>query len=360
MRRPRPAALEGTLSITTPESQAAAPDLDPEIRRFLETMAADAAHYPAPDTLPFDEARRILEGIRAPWTSGGPRMAATTDHEIATRSGPVRLRFHQPRQSGARPALVYLHGGGWTYFSLDTHDRLMREYAARSGVAVVGVDYALSPENRYPTALHQLIDTLLWLKENGREFGVEGNRLAVGGDSAGANLAIAAGLALRDAGKPDAVSALVLNYGAFDAECSREAEQRYGGEGYMLGAEEMRRFWANYVRDPSDFDDPLVCPLRAALAGLPPVFFAIPECDLLSEQNHLMAEALRSAGVEVEAREYPGTTHSFLEAMSVAAVSRQALADTAGWLRRQLQGGPNATDIDPDAKAGPSLHGDSE
>lgn len=348
------------MSIATPESQAAAPDLDPEIRQFLETMAADAAQYPPPETLPFDEARRILERIRAPWTTGGPRMAATTDHLIATRAGPVRLRFHQPRLNGARPALVYLHGGGWTYFGLDTHDRLMREYAARSDVTVVGIEYALSPEDRYPTAMHQVVDGLLWLKETGRTFGIDGNRLAVGGDSAGANLAIAAALDLRDADRTDVISALVLNYGAFDATCSREAESRYGGDGYMLGTEEMRRFWANYVRGPSDFEDPLVCPLRADLAGLPPALLVIPECDLLTEQNHLMAEALRTAGVEVQAQEYPGTTHSFLEAMSIAAVSRQALADTAAWLRQRIGDGPNSTDIDPDAKAGPSQHSNSE
>lgn len=325
------------MNATTPESLKAAPELDPEIRGFLETMAADASRYPAPESMPFDEARRLLEQLRARWTAGGPKMAATVERELKGPSGTsFRVRVHLPGTDGGRPLLVYLHGGGWTYFSLDTHDRLMREYAARAGAVVVGVDYALSPEHKFPVALDQLVDTIHWLQSSAPTFGADPHRMALGGDSAGANLAVAAALSLRDAGETDAVSGLVLNYGAFDGYCSDQAERSYGGEGYMLGAEEMRRFWANYVREPADLEDPLVCPLRADLSGLPPSLLVIPQCDLLTEQNHMMAAKLRDAGVPVEANEYRGATHSFLEAMSVAEVSRRALEDTARWLKQQL------------------------
>lgn len=324
---------------TTPESLAAASDLDPEVRRFMETMAADAARYPDPATLPYPEARRQIERIRGRWTAGGPEMARTVDIEVAGRSGPVGVRVYQPERGGVRPALVYLHGGGWTYFSLDTHDRLMREYAHRAGVAVVGVDYALSPESRFPVALDQVVDVVHWLQYAGGDYGIDTTRLALGGDSAGANLAVAAGLVLRDAGKPGAVAALVLNYGAFDGFVSETSERQFGGPGYMLGADEMRGFWANYVRDAADLENPLVCPLRADLAGMPPAFFAIPECDLLTEQNHAMAAKLRTAGVPVRAVEYEGATHSFLEAVSIAAVADRALDDTADWLRAVLEEG---------------------
>lgn len=324
------------MNATTPEGLRAAPELDPEIRRFLETMAADASRYPPPEELPFDEARRVLERVRARWTEGGPRMYATAEHRVKGGAVPFDIRLYLPGPERDKPALIYLHGGGWTYFSPDTHDRLMREYAARADAVVVGVDYALSPENKYPVALNQVLHTVAWLGKAGPSVGVDPRRLALGGDSAGANLAVAAALQLRDRGELEPVKDLVLNYGAFDAACSEESERRFGGDGYMLGAAEMRRFWDNYVRDSADLDDPLVCPLRADLAGLPPAFFVIPECDLLTEQNRQMAGRMTSAGVRVEAVEYPGTTHSFLEAMSIAAVSRRALADTADWLRRNL------------------------
>lgn len=299
-------------------------------------MAADASRYPAPESLPFGEARRILERVRARWTEGGPEMFATAEHQLKGGTTPFRIRLHYPDSGGYKPVLVYLHGGGWTYFSLETHDRLMREYAARAGMVVAGVDYALSPESKYPVALNQVLETVAWLREAGPSVGIDPHRLALGGDSAGANLAVAAALVLGDRGETDALKGLVLNYGAFDAKCSEESKRRFGGDGYMLGADEMDRFWHNYVRDASDLYEPLVCPLRAEHTGLPSAFFVIPECDLLTEQNHEMADLMTKAGVRVEAVQYPGTTHSFLEAVSIAPVSRRALADTADWLQRTI------------------------
>ena len=321
----------------SPASAAAGDDLDPEIRGFVARTAEDLAAYPALSGLPVPEARHILEKVRARWARGGPSMAQTVELDVPARSGPVRLRIHRPAAAGPRPALVYLHGGGWTYFSLDTHDRLMREYAARADVAVIGVDYSLAPEHKYPVALEQLLDVLKGLATAGKALGVDPGRLAVGGDSAGANLAVAACLVLRDSGAPETVRGMVLNYGAFDVLRGAVLEHRYGGPGYMLGSEEMQTYWANYIRSEADLQLPLVCPLRAELTGLPPALLVIPECDLLAEQGRAMADKLRAARVPVQARVYPGATHSFLEAMSVAAVSRRALGDTAIWLRERLR-----------------------
>lgn len=327
------------MSETTGEDEEAARDLDPEIRRFVATVAADLAAYPDLQTLPLPDVRRILEVVRARWTAGGPEMVETLELPVPARSGQVRLRIHKPVRGRRVPALVYLHGGGWTYFSLDTHDRLMREYAARAGVIVVGVDYALSPEARYPVALEQVVDTLRWLSVAGGEFDIDVRRLAVGGDSAGANLALAACLALRDAGERDIVHAMLLNYGAFDAEISAASPHPFGGPGYMLGAEEMQAYWRNYVRAEADLELPLVCPLRAELTGLPAALLVIPACDVLAEQGYALEHKLRHSGVPVRSLVYPGATHSFLEAVSIAAVSRRALSDSAAWLHEALQPG---------------------
>ncbi len=245
-------------------------------------------------------------------------MAKVSDDVVAG----VRVRFYDPGPPGPKPVLVYLHGGGWTLFSLDTHDRVMREYAARAGVRVVGVDYALSPEAKYPVALDQVVAVVRSLGES----------VAIGGDSAGANLALASSLRLRD---ERLIRAIVLNYGVFERSSSPEAQQRFGGPGNMLTAEEMEGFWRNYLRDEDDAADPFVCPLRADLRGLPPTLLVVPERDLLTEQSVRLAARLSASGVDVKLELYRGAVHSFLEAVSIAPIADRAFADTATWLRAQ-------------------------
>src|SRR5262249_25661962 len=158
-----------------------------------------------------------------------------------------------------------------TIFSLDTHDRLMREHASRAGVAVVGVDYALSPESKFPAALEQVAATISLLAKQGDELGFDPLRIAAGGDSAGANLALAATLALRArTSSAQPVRALLLNYGVFQRHSSPDAAERLGGRGQMLTADEMERFWRAYLRDERDAENPLAAPVLADLRGLPP------------------------------------------------------------------------------------------
>jgi acetyl esterase len=306
-------------------------DLDPDVRRFIRTVTASVARFPQFNSAPFPQVRQWAEEVRAPWVQGGPAMQERLDLQAPTRHGDVRVRIHRPER-GELPGLVYLHGGGWTLFSIDTHDRVMREYAARAGCCVIGVDYALSPEHRFPVALEQVVDVIHWLVEHGREFGIDVRRLAIGGDSAGANLSIAACLSRRDHASVPPLFAMLLNYGAYSAHCSADACRRYGGPEYMLGCEEMNQYWRNYMRSNEDAENPLVCPLLASLEGLPPAFLSIAECDVLAEQNIEMARRLREAGVPTQNVVYPGASHSFIEAMSLAAVSNQALADAAVWL----------------------------
>lgn len=310
------------------------PDLDPQIVKFIRGID-EALQSHDLGSLPLAQVRQLCETARAPWTAGGPPMAHTSERIIPNGSHPVRIRHYDPAPGVPKPCLVYMHGGGWTLFSLDTHDRLMREYAGRARLAVVGVDYALSPEAKFPVALEQVVAVVRWLARNGGELDIDPARLVIGGDSSGANLAVAASLRLRDDGD-GLPAAMLLNYGAFDACCDEASEQRYGGDGYMLGAGEMREFWSNYLRDAADEENPLACPLKASLENLPPAFLTIAECDLLAAQNLAMAERLAAAGVTVQAPVYPKASHSFLEAVSIAAVSDQALGAASTWLMQQL------------------------
>ena len=313
--------------------------VDPDIRRFVSLVNADYARLTGGKSLPVEQMRAVAEEVRAPWRQGGPAMRRTVEHVAATSAGPVRLRIHDPGvpASHPSPALVYLHGGGWTLFSLDTHDRVMREYAARAGIIVVGVDYALSPESRYPVALNQVVAVVRWLQDHGTSFGIDASRLALAGDSAGGNLSICTALALRDAGQAGLVQGLVLIYPAFDRRCSPEALRRYGGPGAVLTAEEVAYFWDNYTGGRDVSGDPLASPMCADLVGLPPMCLTIPECDVLTEQSYAMAARLREAGVDVVFNVYPGATHSFIEAMSIAPVAARAIEDGAQWLQRTLR-----------------------
>jgi acetyl esterase len=310
-------------------------DLDPEIRRFIRTVTESVASHSGFDSASLPQMRVWAEEARAPWTQGGPAMLETQNLEAPTRHGGVRLRIHRP-QRGELPGLVYLHGGGWTLFNIDTHDRAMREYAARAGCCVIGVDYALSPEHKFPVALEQVVDVVGWLVKRDRDLGIVSERLAIGGDSAGANLGVATCLVRRDAKSTPPLRAMLLNYGAFSSRCSEDACRRYGGPEYMLGCEEMSGYWRNYVRDENDLKNPLVCPLLATLAGLPPAFLVIAECDILGEQGVQMAGRLEVAGVPARHVVYAGASHSFIEAMSVSALSNRALEDASRWLGAAL------------------------
>src|SRR5437899_7183821 len=281
-------------------------------------MTAAWARYDDLASVSHAEARRIAEEVRAPWARGGPQVARITQQIVPAANGPVRVRFYDPAPDVTKPALIYLHGGGWTLFSIDTHDRVMREYAARAGLTVVGVDYALSPEAKYPVALEQVVMVARFLRARGAELGIDPLRIAIGGDSAGANLALSACVRLRDEGHPRLIRAMILNYGVFDRRSSAEARERFGGPGNMLSSEEMDSFWRNYLREDRDADDPLVCPLRADLRGLPRALLVVPECDLLTEQSLQLADRLAAAGVSVKLEMYRGATHSFLEAVSIS------------------------------------------
>jgi len=311
-------------------------DVDPDIRRFIELTSAEYARHPPLTDVPVSFAREVAEAVRAPWAAGGPTMHQTADLEVDTPHGPVRVRVHNPSATPNKPALIYVHGGGWVLFSIDTHDRLMREYAARADVVVIGVDYDRSPEVRFPVALEQIVAVVRWAASHSAALDIDGERLSVGGDSAGGNMSFAAALSLRDAGDGELIKALLLNYAVLNDASSEEYHARFGGEGYMLASDEMAAFWDNYIPDPDERLNPLASPMRADVTGLPPVFMTIPECDLLTGQSLEMAARLRDAGTPVSASVYRGATHSFLEAVAIAPIADRALEDASVWLREIL------------------------
>jgi acetyl esterase len=313
--------------------------LDPDIRIFTDILREDWRQHPPLDDLTTVEARLVAEHVRERWTAGGPTMSQTRNVEIETGVGALRLRIHRPvgvTAEGA-PALIYIHGGGFVFFSLDTHDRLMREYADAGQFVVVGVDYPLSPEAKYPVALDRIVALVGWLGEHGTQFGIDATRLVIGGDSVGANLALATCLRLRDADSAIILRGILSNYGAFSGHVSDAAEAAYGGPQAILTQVDMIYFFDQYLVSADQCDDPYACPLSARdVSGLPPVMLVIPELDVLAEQSFALGERLRAAGCQVLHEVYPGATHSFLEAMSIAPLAMKAICDGASWIRTRL------------------------
>ena len=306
-------------------------DLDPDIQFFVESVKARSAELTGGRPVTLAERREIAERVRKQWAAGGPEMAHT---ETLTLPGSdLRVRIFVPAQVQAAGTLLYLHGGGWTLFSVDTHDRLMREYAERTQCAVVGLDYSLAPEHRYPRALNDVIACTQWLRGHGAAHGLDASRLIIGGDSAGGNLALAAALKLRDTSQPGAAG-LLLNYAVLDTE-ARASYTRFDGPGYMLDASEMRGFWRDYLGTDT-IDAPYARVLTADLGGLPPTHLCIAGCDILLDENLALRERLREAGVPVSARVYDGATHSFLEAVSISECARDAMDHAASWMREIL------------------------
>lgn len=307
--------------------------IDPDMKRFMALQSEDGAAFARWDLVTAPQAREAFEVIRRRWASGGPQMHSTIEHHVPTSHGDVRIRVYYPSERATLPALIYLHGGGFVVFSLDTHDRVMREYAARAGVAVVGVDYSRAPEARFPRALEEIVDVTRWLHRHADSLGIDAGALLIGGDSAGANLSLGTALQLRDAAQP-LLRGMVFNYGAFDMIPWRDSYARFGGGEYSLSSHDMVCFVNRYINHRDDLSDSRCRPITANFDQLPPACFAIAELDPLHDENIEMAERLRSAGVPVSATVYPGTVHSFLEAVSIAAISDRAFTEQAAWIRR--------------------------
>ncbi|WP_043834370.1 alpha/beta hydrolase [Muricoccus aerilatus] len=309
------------------------PRLDPEMAAFTEMMAGRAALPPQRLERPLDATRAENEALNLTLSNPEPAMAESSDRWLPVRGRRLLCRLHRPSDAEPLPVLVHLHGGGWVWGSIDTHDPLVRSLAAGSGCAVIAPDYALSPEAAFPQALEEVAAVVRWVAAHGAEWGLDPSRIVLGGDSAGANLALGAALLLRQSDPGLRLRGLLLDYGVFDDRMATPSYAEFA-DGYGLTAERMRFFWDCYAPNPADRLSPYAAPIRADLRGLPPCRVQIAELDVLSDENRAMARALREAGVTVEEETFPGTLHGFLRARDHVAAARRAIAAGAGWLAR--------------------------
>jgi acetyl esterase len=302
------------------------------VRRRMEEMAS--LHPPVLPVEPFDDHRAVNDALNMPWAEGGPAMADSKDMWVSARGRRVLCRLHRPRTDAPLPVLVWFHGGGWVWSSIDTHDRLAREYAAAADVAVINVDYALSPEAKFPQAVLECAAVVRAVAADGGAWGVDAARLALGGDSAGGNLALATALLLRDTAGP-APRGLLAAYPVaapdFTTPSYREFDQGYG-----LTTAAMRGYWDLYLRDAADRHNPLAAPLLADHAGMPPTLIQLAELDVLRCEGEHLAERMREAGVRVTSETIEGVAHGFMRLTGHVGRAREAVARAGVWLREAL------------------------
>jgi acetyl esterase len=305
--------------------------LHPEAQQLL--AALEEVGLPPFSQMTVPQAREVIKGFVD--LQGEPEQIATEDRTIPGPAGEIPVRVYTPAGEGAKPVIVYFHGGGWVVGELDTVDKPLRSLANRTGAVVVSVDYRLAPEHVYPAAFDDCYAATEWVAEHAGELGGNPAQVAVGGDSAGGNLSAAVTLAARDRNGPPLVAQLLIYpVTNFDFTTASYTEN---GEGYLLTRGSMEWFWAHYLGAQDLGKDPYACPARADdLVGLPPAYVATAEFDPLRDEGEAYASNLRSAGVAVTAKRYDGMLHGFAWTLAATPSGAVMLEDLAAALRSAI------------------------
>ncbi|GAA3553721.1 alpha/beta hydrolase [Kribbella ginsengisoli] len=302
--------------------------LDPQVEEMRAKRAAD--NVPQLYTQTLAEARAAdLASIQA---GGGEVEPVHSVRDVVMEESGLTLRIYRPVGDGPLPTLVYFFGGGWTLGSIETADGVCRRLANLVPCQVITVGYRLAPENPFPAAVNDCHRATQWIAAHAVELGVDVARLAVGGDSAGGNLAAATTLLGRDSGPSLAAQLLVYPNTLYGSDT---ASMRAGDDPFLFNRTSVNWYWKHYLRDESDGTNPLASPLLApSHAGLPPALVITAEYDPLRDEGEYYAEKLYAAGVPTHLTRYEGMPHGFYTMSGILDTARKALTDSADWLRK--------------------------
>ena len=310
--------------------------LDPRARAYIDLMIERGV--PPAHTLPPAELRRMYRERGALTQPAKPDVSEVRELSVPVPAGAgpsIALRYYRPigaERAAALPLLVYIHGGGWTIGDLDTHDVPCRQLANGSGCAVLAVDYRLGPEHRFPAAVEDSLAAIRWARAQAAELRIDAKRMAVGGDSAGGNLAAVAAITERDAGTPLAFQLLI--YPATDMRALAPSHKS-NGQGYLLTADSIRYYRAHYVPDEASWSDWRVSPLLAKdLTRLPPALVITAGFDPLRDEGRQYADALSAAGNECEYVCFERQVHGFFAMTKAIPEGETAVALACAALRR--------------------------
>jgi acetyl esterase/lipase len=310
--------------------------LDPQLQAMRDQRERD--NVPPLYTMSLADARAAdLASIRA--SGGDPEpVHEVTDLKITGPGGDLPLRVYRPAGTRPLPALVYFFGGGWVLGSIDTADGVSRSLANSSGALVVVAGYRLAPEHPFPAAVDDSYAAVRWVAGHAAEIGADPARLAVGGDSAGGNLAAAVALRARTGGPP--LVGQLLVYPNTD-QLADDESMRAGDDPFLFNQHSVAWYRQHYLTSDADAASPLASPLRAeSLAGLPPALVITAEYDPLRDQGEAYARRLADEGVPVEHSRYPGMAHGFFTMAGSVDASRAAIGQAAARLRAWFGAAP--------------------
>ena len=310
--------------------------MDQQVAGLLQMMAAQAtaANLPPMWEQEAASARAGAEVSFQAFNVPMPEGVAVSSHTVLGPAGDIPVAVFTPDGDGPRPLLVYLHGGGWVIGSPATHAKLCAELAQGAGAVVVSVDYRMAPEHPAPAPLDDCVAAIRYIVSNAAEFGADGSRFAIGGDSAGANLTAAAALRLRDEGGPQA-KLLLLLYGAFTGDTNLPSVIE-NGEGKILTRKAMEWFYKHYLSGGATTDDPLIAPIKGNLAGLPPAHLIVGSQDPLLDDSRLFAKALQDAGVPATLSIYEDQVHVFMQLTAMLDGAKKAVNEASDALKAAL------------------------
>ncbi len=303
--------------------------LDPQAQSYLDQVAA--LNTPALHTLP---PHVVRQGMKARLELlGAPESVARIENRtIPGPAGEIPLRLYWPERLGPLPILVFFHGGGWVIGDLDTHDVLCRSLTNGAACLVVSVDYRLAPEAKFPAAPQDCYAATVWVAAHAAELQGDAARIAVGGDSAGGNLAAVVSQMAQEQGGPPLVFQLLI-YPATDFTADNAALSE-NGSGYGLTSDDMHWFGNHYLTTPAEGTHPLASPhLAAVVHDLPPALVITAEFDPLRDEGEAYGRRLQQAGVPVTISRYPGMIHGFLSLAAFMDQGRQGIAESCAALR---------------------------
>lgn len=290
---------------------------------------------PDPRTTPIADVRVAQDRLGRFLADKAAPVAVEREVSIPGAGGAIPCRLYIPASEKPLPLLIYFHGGGFAYGSAPGWDGLMRDLAHQAGVAVLNVDYRLAPEHKFPAGLEDALAAIQHAHQSGAAWGIDPARLAVSGDSAGANLALVAAMILRDQGVT-ALKLLVLFYGVFSADYASESWTTLGTGAYGLSQAQMEWVWSTYLDQPDQRKDWRAAPLSGDLGRLPPVQQIIGSLDPLLDDAHALKARLDESGVANDLKVFPGVNHGFVRFNHMVATAQLALDAAAAALRREL------------------------
>jgi acetyl esterase len=315
------------------------PEITPVLEPAAQAFADSTANPPYLFDMPVAEGRKTVDSVQ----DGDIPAPAADVTDLMIPGGPtgeVSVKIYRPQGSaGIMPVLLFTHGAGWVFGDAHTHDRLVRELATRARAAAVFVNYSLSPEAKYPTAIEEIYAVLEWIGEHGAEHDLDSGRIAVAGDSVGGNMTAALTIMAKQRGGPP-IAAQLLYYPVTDASFDTGSYHQFAN-GYWLSRDAMKWYWDQYTTDPAHRAEITASPLRASadeLSGLPQALVIVGEADPLRDEGEAYAAKLRSAGVPVTAERYEGIIHDFVmvNAMRDTQAAKAATAQGGEFLRAAL------------------------